>query len=126
MAVFNKKIDVNLIPEYTLYETMDTLARENPHQRDEHISFDEPTHTYTIDGDSSYTSVTTWNHSHFEEFDADKVIAGMMARPNCLITSTMVRRRKRLKLDGKRTELLRQMQELRCTTISNVITTDCL
>ena len=82
MAVFNKKIDVNLTPEYTLHETMDTLARENPHQRDEHISFDEPTHTYTIDGDSSYTSVTTWNHSHFEEFDADKVIAGMMARPN--------------------------------------------
>ena len=61
---------------------MDTLARKYPHLRDEHIQFDEPTHTYTIDGDSSFTSVTTWNHSHFEEFNADKVIAGMMARPN--------------------------------------------
>ena len=56
---------------------MDFLARKNPHPRDEHIQFDEPTHTYTIDGDSSFTSVTTWNHSHFEEFDADKVIAGI-------------------------------------------------
>ena len=38
----------------------------------------EPTHTYTINGDSNYTSVTTWNHSHFEHFDADKIIKNMM------------------------------------------------
>ena len=24
---------------------------------------------YTIDGDSDYMSVTTWNHSHFAHFD---------------------------------------------------------
>ena len=57
---------------------MDFLAKANPHERDEHIEFDEPTHTYTIDGDSTFTSVTTWNHTHFKEFDADAIIANMM------------------------------------------------
>lgn len=57
---------------------MDFLAKTNPHERDEHIEFDEPTHTYTIDGDSTFTSVTTWNHTHFKEFDADAIIANMM------------------------------------------------
>jgi len=57
---------------------MDTLQKRNPHERDEHILFDEPSHTYTIDGDSDYTSVTTWNHSHFKEFDADAIITNMM------------------------------------------------
>ena len=61
---------------------MDTLAKLNPHPRDEHIKFDEPSHTYTIDGDSDYTSVTTWNHSHFKHFDADKIIANMMNSRN--------------------------------------------
>jgi len=61
---------------------MDTLAKLNPHPRDEHIEFDEPSHTYTIDGDSDYTSVTTWNHSHFKHFDADKIIAKMMKSRN--------------------------------------------
>ena len=53
---------------------MDTLAKQNPHPRDQHIKFDEPTHVYTIDGDSNYMSVTTWNHSHFKHFDADKIL----------------------------------------------------
>lgn len=57
------------------------LAEKNPHERDDHIVFDEPTHVYTIDGDSNYTSVTTFNHSHFAHFDADKIIANMMASP---------------------------------------------
>ena len=54
------------------------LAKTYPHPRDAHITFDEGPHIYTIDGDSSFTSVTTWNHSHFEAFDADKIITGMM------------------------------------------------
>lgn len=54
------------------------LANKNPHPRDKHIQFDEPTHTYTIDGDSDYTSVTTWNHSHFKEFNADLIIEKMI------------------------------------------------
>jgi ATP-dependent exoDNAse (exonuclease V) beta subunit len=57
---------------------MDYLEKQNPHERDSHISFEEGPHIYTIDGDSDYMSVTTWNHSHFEPFDADKIIAKMM------------------------------------------------
>lgn len=58
------------------------LAEKNPHPMDAHIQFDEPTHTYTIDGSSDYTSVTTWNHTHFKKFDADVIIAQMMASKN--------------------------------------------
>ena len=57
------------------------LAEKNPHQRDENISFDEGPHIYTIDGDSSFTSVTKWNHSHFPHFNADKIIRKMMKSP---------------------------------------------
>ena len=55
------------------------LSRSNYHARDSHIHFDEGPHIYTIDGDSSFTSVTTWNHMHFEQFDADLIIKRMMA-----------------------------------------------
>jgi ATP-dependent exoDNAse (exonuclease V) beta subunit len=58
------------------------LSRKNPHERDNHITFDEGPHIYTIDGDSSFTSVTTWNHSHFHHFDSDKVIDKMMSSRN--------------------------------------------
>ena len=62
---------------------MNTLLEErNKHPRDNHISFDEGPHIYTIHGDSSFTSVTTWVHHHFEKFDADKVIANMMRSKN--------------------------------------------
>ncbi len=54
------------------------LANLNPHERDSHILFDEGPHVYTIDGDSNFMSVTTWNHSHFPHFDADKIITNMM------------------------------------------------
>jgi hypothetical protein len=59
------------------------LATKNAHPRDRRIEFDEGPHIYTIDGDSSvtYTSVTTWNHTHFEQFDADRIIDKMMAGP---------------------------------------------
>lgn len=57
---------------------MDYLEKKNPHERDSHIVFDEGPHIYTIDGDNDYMSVTTWNHSHFEEFDADAIITNMM------------------------------------------------
>ena len=62
---------------------MNTLLEErNKHPRDNYISFDEGPHIYTIHGDSSFTSVTTWVHHHFEKFDADKVIANMMRSKN--------------------------------------------
>ena len=61
-----------------------TLKNKNRHPRDDHILFDEPTHKYTItiDSKSQYTSVTTWNHSHFPHFDADQVIKNMMKGKN--------------------------------------------
>ena len=54
------------------------LAEKNSHPRDKCITFDEGPHIYTINGDSNYMSVTTWNHSHFSHFDADKIIDKMM------------------------------------------------
>ena len=57
------------------------LAKKNAHERDSHISFEEGPHIYTIDGDSDYMSVTSWNHSHFPKFDSDSVITKMMASP---------------------------------------------
>jgi hypothetical protein len=57
------------------------LSKKNAHQRDAHISFDEGPHIYTIDGDSDYMSVTSWNSTHFPKFDADSVISKMMDSP---------------------------------------------
>ena len=57
------------------------LSQKNPHERDLCIVFDEGPHIYTIDGDSNYMSVTTWNHSHFPHFDADAIIIKMMKSP---------------------------------------------
>ena len=54
------------------------LATVNKHERDDHVTFDEGPHVYTVDGDDSFMSVTTWNHSHFGHFDADKIIDNMM------------------------------------------------
>ncbi len=61
---------------------MNNLAILNSHDRDKRISFDEGPHIYTIDGDSKYMSVTTWNNSHFPEFNADKVINKMIRGRN--------------------------------------------
>ena len=44
------------------------LESKNPHPRDKDIHFDEGPHIYTIKGDSSFTSVTTWVHKHFTPF----------------------------------------------------------
>ena len=55
------------------------LALKNPHERDARITFEPVEHKYTIDADPSaaYTSVTTWVHSHFREFDSDAIIQRM-------------------------------------------------
>jgi len=60
------------------------LSRYNAHPRDYNIKFEETGHKYTIltDPETTYTSVTTWNHSHFPHFDADKVIQNMMRGRN--------------------------------------------
>jgi len=56
------------------------LERRNKHPRDAKLEFDEPTHVYTIDGDSDYTSVTTLIHRYFEKFDADLIISRMFKK----------------------------------------------
>ena len=53
------------------------LAKLNPHPRDEFITFEEGPHIYTVHGDSSFTSSTTFVHYHFDHFDADKIIDNM-------------------------------------------------
>ena len=58
------------------------LALKNAHPRDEFITFDEGPHVYTVHGEQGYTSVTTWNHTHFGHFDADAIIDKMMAGKN--------------------------------------------
>jgi len=51
------------------------------HPRDSLIQFEENGHKYKIINEPNvkYMSVTTWVHSHFEPFDADKIIDKMMA-----------------------------------------------
>uniref|UniRef100_A0A6C0IM20 PD-(D/E)XK endonuclease-like domain-containing protein n=1 Tax=viral metagenome TaxID=1070528 RepID=A0A6C0IM20_9ZZZZ len=65
---------------------MDFLAKKNKHDRDLNISFEAGPHLYTIKGaeGKKFTSVTTWNHSHFAEFDADLIITNMMKGKNWL------------------------------------------
>jgi len=60
------------------------LSTANSHTRDLQIQFQEVGHKYTIltDPKSKYTSVTTWNHSHFPKFDSDAVIKSMMSGKN--------------------------------------------
>ena len=63
---------------------IDYLKNVNKHKRDSNINFYEPTHTYTIlnDKNSKYTSVTTFIHTLFDKFDADKIIQNMMKSKN--------------------------------------------
>lgn len=56
------------------------LARLNPHERDEDITFQEEGHVYNIRGKTDYTSCTTWVKSFFEKFNADAIIDKMMAK----------------------------------------------
>lgn len=60
------------------------LSTQNAHLRDQNIRFFEEGHKYIVytDPDSKYTSVTTFNHSHFPHFDADDVIQKMMKGRN--------------------------------------------
>jgi len=61
---------------------MSTLATKHAHPRDQHISFDEASHIYTVKGSSKgYISVTKLLGSLHSKFDADKVIKGMKASP---------------------------------------------
>ena len=55
------------------------LAVKNVHPRDARISFEEETHTYTIDGSrEGWTSCTGFIHTYFAPFEPDVVIEKMM------------------------------------------------
>ena len=58
----------------------EVLSIRNKHSRDKNIKFFEDGHKYCIafEPNVKYTSVTTWNHHHFPQFDADVVIENMM------------------------------------------------
>ena len=50
------------------------LQIKNAHPRDEHISFEEGPHIYTVCGErGTYTSVTTFVHNQFPHFDSDGI-----------------------------------------------------
>lgn len=58
------------------------LAVLNKHPRDDRIQFEEESHTYTVDGSCvGWVSCTTFVHKFFNVFNADEVIAKMMASP---------------------------------------------
>jgi hypothetical protein len=60
----------------------DYLSTINKHPRDVNISFEEGPHIYTVMGErGTYTSVTTWNHKHFEPFDSSSVIDKLLKSP---------------------------------------------
>jgi hypothetical protein len=57
------------------------LSKKNFHERDIHIQFEEEGHKYSIKGDKTYTSVTTWLKQFFEPFNSDLIIDRMMKSP---------------------------------------------
>ena len=73
-------------PVYPLLnpDKIQILEAHNPVQRDARLTYVDSSHTYTIDNADKlrYTSVTTFCHSHFEKFDAGKIIANMMKGKN--------------------------------------------
>ena len=57
------------------------LSDKNAHERDVHIQFEENGHKYSIKGDTTFTSVTTWLKKFFRPFNGDIIIDRMMASP---------------------------------------------
>lgn len=58
------------------------LATKNPHKRDENTTLDEETHTYNIQGDTTYTSMTAFIHTLIEPFDEEQIITTMFSSKN--------------------------------------------
>ena len=61
-------------------ELQPVLKKNYSHPRDENIEFFEEDHKYVINSDPNikYTSVTTWVHHKFPNFNADDIIGTMM------------------------------------------------
>lgn len=60
------------------------LSIENAHSKDAYITFEEGPHIYTVHGKQGYTSVTTFIHKQFSNFDADKIIDTMIKKGKLL------------------------------------------
>lgn len=56
------------------------LEVENCHERDKRIRFDEPTHTYTLDGEKLKGSVSAFYHEFFSHFNAPRTITQCYAK----------------------------------------------
>jgi ATP-dependent exoDNAse (exonuclease V) beta subunit len=54
--------------------TLLKLEKENAHERDKRIIFDEESHTYTVDGKVYNGSVTGFIHKFFKDFDPEETI----------------------------------------------------
>ena len=99
------------------YVTREYLATKNAHIRDKDISFEEGPHIYTVKGDrGGYTSVTTWNHNHFADIDADAIINKMMKSKNWTNPSKKYygMTREQIKKHGMTIEMLQLAQERKC------------
>jgi len=57
------------------------LYEKNAHDRDIYIKFQENGHKYSIKGDSTFISVTTWLKKFFAPFNGDIIIDRMMKSP---------------------------------------------
>ena len=82
---------------------METLSKQHVHCMDQRIQLDEASHSYTIDDDKEYKSVTRWIHSHFKEFDADAVIDKMMLGKRWSTSKYFGQTRENIKLGWEKT-----------------------
>jgi hypothetical protein len=103
------------------------LKNKNFHENDKGTSLNEETHIYNIQGEYDYTSMTTFIHSLFNTFDADKIITNMMNSKNWVnskyygMTREEIKelwdknkREKKLKNCGIKIKLMLQKMELIC------------
>ncbi len=60
----------------------ETLQKKNPVVREDRMTFDEASHTYTFDGRVVPRSVTTIVHQFSDEFDPESAITAMRASDN--------------------------------------------
>ncbi len=62
--------------------TLEYLYWKNLHHRDKFVSFEEGPHIYTIHGKrGESTSVTTWVHQHFPNFDSEGIVNRILKSP---------------------------------------------
>lgn len=73
-------VDLKIVIAYNMTSDLKII---NSHSRDPHIVFDEVPHTYYIDGSSEgYISCTTFIHSFFGKFDAQKIAERLVTGNN--------------------------------------------